>query len=423
MLLPQGTNRPLCLCLCLGVCLLALAATLPLRAVTVKPELVSSATNLKFGGVSLGNKETQVIVLTNVGTSSVTLSAISVSGSEFSASGPKIPLIVEKGASVAVDITFAPTVSGWVERQLTFTSNATDPELVVHIVGRGVTSEPLVAVPASLSFGNVTVGSEATLGVSVTNSSSSAQTILGFQAVGIGFSISDPPGPVVLDPGKTIKLNIAFAPKLAGLSAGSLFVYGPALDVPLSGTGTAATVAGQLSITPGSLNFGNVMVGTTDTQAASLKATGGSVTVSSAASSASVFVLSGTVFPLTIDAGSSVQFKVAFTPQNAGSASATLSFSSDATNGAVKEPLAGTGTAPQVKLTWTASTSAVSGYNIYRRLAASGSYTKVNTSLDTDTWFTDTSVVPGKTYEYVTTAVNASGQESPYSTPAEIEVP
>jgi fibronectin type 3 domain-containing protein len=144
------------------------------------------------------------------------------------------------------------------------------------------------------------------------------------------------------------------------------------------------------------------------------------VTISSVASSNAQYSLSGISFPLTIGAGQSAQFNVAFLPKNAGSDSATLSFS--ATNSQVTESLTGTGTAPQVDLTWLPSTSQISGYNVYRGTAP-GVQSKINTALDPATAYTDTTVAPGTTYYYSATAVDSNGQESAFSTAAEIAVP
>jgi hypothetical protein len=200
-----------------------------------------------------------------------------------------------------------------------------------------------------------------------------------------------------------------------------VYVSGPSLNLPLAGTGTTTTI-GQLSITPATLNFGKVMVGESGTQAAVFAATGGSVTISSAASSSSLFALPGATFPVTIAAGASVPVNVTFTPQNAGAASAKLSFSSNASNAQSSEAVAGTGTTPQVSLGWSASTSAVQGYNVYRGTAP-GSYAKINSALDPNTTYTDTTVAVATTYYYVATAVNSSGQESAYSAPVAIAIP
>lgn len=77
-----------------------------------------------------------------------------------------------------------------------------------------------------------------------------------------------------------------------------------------------------------------------------------------------------------------------------------------------------------VTLNWVGSSSAaISGYNVYRGNTSGGAYAKINTSLVTTTSYTDGAVTAGQTYYYVTTAVNASGQESTYSNQAQVTVP
>jgi len=63
-------------------------------------------------------------------------------------------------------------------------------------------------------------------------------------------------------------------------------------------------------------------------------------------------------------------------------------------------------------LSWTASTSTVSGYNVYRGTVNGGPYTLINPSLVTGLSYTDTTVLSGATYYYVTTAVDSSGVQS-----------
>jgi fibronectin type 3 domain-containing protein len=222
---------------------------------------------------------------------------------------------------------------------------------------------------------------------------------------------------MTLSAGQSISLTLTFTPLSATTSSGSAFVAGPSLNVPLNGTGTTPT-AGQLTITPSLVNFGNVPVGTTETQPITMSAIGSSVTVSSDASSSSQFVLNGASLPFTIAAGQSLSFNVAFTPQNSGVVSGSLSFTSNASTSQTTESLTGDGTIQtySVNLYWNASTD-VSGYNVYRSTTSNGTYTKINTALDPNTAYTDGSVASGTTYYYEATAVNASGQESSLSTP------
>jgi hypothetical protein len=250
----------------------------------------------------------------------------------------------------------------------------------------------------------------------VTNLRSFKVKIAAFQVTGSGFSVTGPVLPITLNGGQSITLHSTFAPRSAGTSGGSIFVSGPNLDVPLSGMGTITT-AGQLSVAPAPLNFGDVTLGTTRTQAITLSARGAGVTVSSDASSNSQFVLDGASFPLTIPAGQSVAYNVSFTPKASGTVSGSLTFSSNAASPTTAS-LTGIGTAPQhsVSLFWNAS-AGVAGYNVYRSTSSTGTYVRINSSLDANTAYTDSSVLSGQTYYYEATAVNSSGQESARSTP------
>src|SRR5579864_2897528 len=79
--------------------------------------------------------------------------------------------------------------------------------------------------------------------------------------------------------------------------------------------------------------------------------------------------------------------------------------------------------AHDVNLSWSPSSSAVAGYNVYRGTQAAGPFTRINSTLETATVYTDNSVASGNTYYYVTTAVNSSGVESGYSNLAQAVIP
>jgi hypothetical protein len=184
---------------------------------------------------------------------------------------------------------------------------------------------------------------------------------------------------------------------------------------------------GLLTVNPGSINFGNVNVGSSLAQTGTLTASTGSVTVSSASITSSEFTLSGISLPLTIPAGSSASFTVTFAPQASGTASANLALVSNASNSTATQSLTGNGTAPvqhSVSLAWNASTSSnVTGYNIYRGTISGGPYTRINSSLNPSTNDTDSSVQSGQTYYYVVTAVDSSANESSYSNEVQAIIP
>jgi hypothetical protein len=224
-----------------------------------------------------------------------------------------------------------------------------------------------------------------------------------------------------------VTFTATFAPTSAGAASGSLSVVSNAsnspLNIALSGTGTAA---GQLAVSPTSLSFGNVAVGSSASLNGSLNASGASVTVTSASLNNSEFVLSGISLPATIPAGQSATFTVIFTPGASGGASASLSFSSNAANSPAVQSMTGTGAAPAphtVDLTWNSSNNAV-GYNVYRSTVSGGPYSMINTSLDgSTTAYTDNTVVSGQSYYYVATAVGSDLNESGYSNQAQAVIP
>jgi hypothetical protein len=193
-------------------------------------------------------------------------------------------------------------------------------------------------------------------------------------------------------------------------------------------TTNPGTGAGQLSVSPASISFGSVDVGSNSVKQGTLTAGSSDITVTSAAWNGTGYALSGITFPVTVPAGQNVPFTVTFAPQAAGSTPGSVAFDSNATNAPTTETLAGTGTQQQqsqhsVALNWDPSTSQVLGYNVYRRIGSSGSYAKLNSSVSAATTYTDSSVQSGQTYDYVTTAVDPNNMESAYSNQATAAIP
>lgn len=79
--------------------------------------------------------------------------------------------------------------------------------------------------------------------------------------------------------------------------------------------------------------------------------------------------------------------------------------------------------AHSVALSWNASTSTVSGYNIYRSTVSGTGYTKINSSVVPALAYIDSTVQNGTTYFYVSTALDSSGNESLYSNETRAIIP
>jgi len=64
----------------------------------------------------------------------------------------------------------------------------------------------------------------------------------------------------------------------------------------------------------------------------------------------------------------------------------------------------------------------LAGYNVYRSDIMGNDYQKRNYSLITEHRYVDEQAEEGRTYYYVVTAVNASGEESKYSNEIEVTI-
>ena len=114
--------------------------------------------------------------------------------------------------------------------------------------------------------------------------------------------------------------------------------------VSQSGGGSSQQI-GTLLLGSTSLNFGNVAPNTTKSLTLTVTNSGNkSVAIGSASVSSKYFALSGSAFPLSLPAGQKGTLNVSFTPNAAAVFNATLSISSDASNGTQTVSLSGAGT-------------------------------------------------------------------------------
>jgi hypothetical protein len=196
-------------------------------------------------------------------------------------------------------------------------------------------------------------------------------------------------------------------------------------------TSNAATltvnVATPGALTPNvtSLAFGNVMVNNSSLLGVNFTNSGSvNITVSSVTISGAGFTASGISNGQIVTPGQVVALNVTFAPAATGSAIGNVTIVSDASNSPVAVSLSGSGTlAHSATLNWTASTSTVIGYYIYRGSLSGGPYVLINSSLVPGTQYVDSSVVSGQTYYYVATAVASGNAESVHSNEVSAVIP
>ncbi|MGB6384858.1 MAG: choice-of-anchor D domain-containing protein [Terriglobales bacterium] len=290
-------------------------------------------------------------------------------------------------------------------------------------------AQELHCLPCGHSFGKVDVGSSSSYSIELKNAGTKVLRITSKSIQASAFSFGSFPVPMTIQPGASAELPVVFTPTAKGYADGTITLASNAPNSPLKmhvgGSGIYAENA-ELGVSPATLSFGNVTVGSSSTLQAKLTATNAAVTLSSDQSTSSEFAILGLTLPTTIQAGQSLQFTIQFTPNASGKASAKAGFISNALNSPTVEQLTGTGVAQaahNVYLSWESGGGSPVGYNVYRGTAQAGPFSEINTALDSTTNYTDYTVASGTTYYYVTTEVNGQGQESAYSNEVQAVIP
>jgi len=203
----------------------------------------------------------------------------------------------------------------------------------------------VTVTPTSISFGNVLVGNNKSQPATMTNSGGSSLTVTQVTASGTGFSVSGLSLPLTLAAGQQQAFTVIYTPRAAAASSGNLAIANTGIastvNVALTGGGE---YQGALTVSPTSLNFGSVQVGSNQALPETLTNSGGtSITVTQVNVSGSGFSISGLSLPLTLQVGQNQLFTVTFTPASGGSSSGNLAITSSGSNPNVNVALSGTG--------------------------------------------------------------------------------
>jgi hypothetical protein len=269
---------------------------------------------------------------------------------------------------------------------------------------------------------------------------SQAATVSGANVTGISFTdtpqsatsaISGTISPAAGGNGTTVTLSGAASATTTANSSGSYTFTGLAngtyaitpshAGYTFSPTSQSATVSGA-NVT--GINF-------TDTPQSATYAISGTISPAAGGNGATV-ILSGAAGATTLtNASGSYSFSglangtYTVTPSNTGYTYSPVS--NNVTINAANVPGVNfTATVQQshsVALSWIASTSTVAGYNVYRSTVSGTQYAKVNSSLVGGLAYTDRAVLGSTVYYYVTTAVDAGGNESAHSNEVSANIP
>ncbi len=293
-----------------------------------------------FGQVAVGLASTaQLVNLTNTTASNLSATGVSAAPPQFTesdnCSGALFPL-----DSCTFTLVFTPTTTGPISGTLTVTdsSNATH---VVPLHGTGVLAT--VNLPPSFPFGNQQFGT--TSAPQAITLSNLAQVPLSISSIVMSgdFAETDtciPPGTVA--PGASCVINATFTPSAVGPRSGTITVTDNAPGSPqvvnLSGTGVGPVVTLGSPV----LSFGNLVVGSSATQAVTLANSGtGVLSISNITASGSFSQTNNCGATLAVQAVCTVT--VTFTPSTMGPQSGNITVTDNAPASPQSLGLSGTG--------------------------------------------------------------------------------
>lgn len=234
------------------------------------PVLSFDPDNLDFGQVEVGaTSSAQDTTLSNTGGSNATGLGFSAPGSGFTVDSADCGNTLAAGDNCTASVTFTPTATGAAAAALSANSDqGVGADLA--LAGEGIEPGQLAFSPGNLDFGDVEVGAtSAPLDTMLSNTGDSDATGLGFSAPGSGFSVVINECGAILTAGGSCLISLTFTPPAAGPASDTLTVDGDnevSGSLSLSGNGEDPPEPGELNVTPATLDFGEVLIGTGDTR-------------------------------------------------------------------------------------------------------------------------------------------------------------
>jgi hypothetical protein len=224
-----------------------------ISATATSSTLAATPSSVSFGNVVVGSDTTQTIRLQNIGTSEVKISSLTSSVANVTISGITLPANLTAGASATLTAAYKPTAAGSAAGKITVTSTAVGSPTIIDLSGTAAAASiQLTPSATSLSFGNVTVGSSGTNGLTVKSTGNTNASISKVAVSGTGFVLGSSGASVILDPSQSETYTVNFDPKAAGSVTGTLTITSNApnspLNISLSGAGAAAAATHTVAL-------------------------------------------------------------------------------------------------------------------------------------------------------------------------------
>jgi hypothetical protein len=308
--------------------------------------------SLSFASQTVGTTSPgQSVTLTNNTSSSLTL-GWSASADFAVAPGGTTPCssTLSGNSKCNLLVTFTPESNGIIKGSVAVTYNANGSPAITSLsgTGSGGASATITFSPTSQNFGNVAVGTSSSKSITVKNIGSSSVNLTSFTAsteFTVAPSGSTPCGSS-LAASKSCTVTVTYTPVLTNSINGGMILANSSGNNPLilNLTGTGVTT---VSLSPSTINFGNISVGTTSgVQVVTVtNNTTSAVSISSVVPSGQFLYTTGGSIPCgaSVPANSICTLGVEFSPTVTGVTNGALTFSYSGNASPLEVGLTGTG--------------------------------------------------------------------------------
>jgi P pilus assembly chaperone PapD len=215
---------------------------------------------IDFKAVVVGQKNSQTVKVTNSSSNYVNLKSLRVSGTGFSVTSAKAPVILAPGGNLSLSVVFAPAVAAEETGSLIITSADLKAPVSVPLSGSGDKATPALAIsPTSVNFGTRALKSSTSQSVVLTNTGNIALSISSISVANPAFSVSGISNGVLLSPNQKLEFQVWFHPTAAGKASVTIALDSSAglapLKLAVAGSASNSTVSAPAAAIPHSVTL------------------------------------------------------------------------------------------------------------------------------------------------------------------------
>lgn len=320
---------------------------------TFLPDIELNPTSIEFGNAGVDSFVERDITITNMGEGNLFVSDITcvnpieknfIMGQGIITNELEVFTLTSDnasnrklapGESGTVTVRFTPEALDTYNGSLVIDSNdRAGGVLTIDLAGTGTEPPEIDIAPIALDFGSVTLGSSLEKQITINNQGTGPLALGDISITGESFILVNDISNTTIEPESSTILTIRFAPDAEQSYSESITIPSNDSDenlVTINLGGDGIPVAGEIYVTPGTGDFGEVNVGSSVDAEFTLNNTGnGSLYISSITVSGTQYnLINDGVSNSALSSGGSASFTVRFSPDSPGTFQGSVSITSD----------------------------------------------------------------------------------------------